>query len=353
VTTQKPATAGARSKWAARRGERPVAISTAQQDWVETSLPVPGRTLPLLIQPRLKEVGLHAWATANRDLIHRHLYAHGALVFRGFGLHREEDFDAFLSALAVDLLHYAEGATPRTQVAERIYTSTEFPADQTIAPHNELSYVLSWPMKIWFFCVTAPGKGGETPLVDVRKVYQRLPREVVAPFEEKGWMLVRNFHPGLGKSWQHAYRVETPEELEGYCRTAEIDFEWLQDGHLRTRQVRPAVACHRVTGERVWFNHVAFWHASSLAPDLREVFLQNYGEEGLPYNTFYGDGTAIDDAVISLLRAAYDQELVALPWEQGDLMMVDNLLVAHGRRPFEGPRRILVAMADPCSDRNL
>lgn len=353
MTTQKPATGAARGKWAARRGGRPATISTAQQDWVETSLPVAGRRLPLLLRPRLKGVDLMAWVAGNRDLIERHLHTHGALVFRGFGLHRQEDFDAFLAALAVEPLDYIEGATPRTQVAGRIYTSTEFPADQTIAPHNELSYVLSWPMKIWFFCVTPAARGGETPLVDVRKVYRRLPREIVEPFEKKGWMLVRNFHPGLGKSWQHAYRVDTREELEAYCREAEIEFEWSDDGHLRSRQVRPAVARHRATGERVWFNHVAFWHASSLAPELREVFVRNFGDGGLPYNTFYGDGTPIEVAVIDQLRDAYDQELVALPWQQGDLMMVDNLLVAHGRRPFDGPRRILVAMAEPCSERNL
>jgi alpha-ketoglutarate-dependent taurine dioxygenase len=347
-------TTDVKSKWASRKTAlKPQAVSAAQEDWVRTSLPVPGRSLPLLVEPALRGVDLCEWVRHNREWIGKRLLQHGGLLFRNFGLCGNDDFQRVLAALDAQLVHYMEGATPRTRISDKIYSSTEFPADQTIAPHNELNYVKTWPMKIWFFCVTAAAAGGETPIVDVRKVYQRLAPDLLAPFLDKGWMLARNFGDGFGLTWQSSYRVETREELEAYFRTADIEWEWKDGDRVRSHQVRPAVARHLQTGEMVWFNHIAFWHVSSLEPKLRGLLLEEFGEEGLPYNTYYGDGSRIPDEVVEQLRRAYDAELVAVPWQEGDLMMLDNMLAAHGRNPFKGPRKIITAMAESCSDRNL
>jgi alpha-ketoglutarate-dependent taurine dioxygenase len=138
--------------------------------------------------------------------------------------------------------------------------------------------------------------------------------------------------------------------LESYCRESRIECEWKGADRLRTRQVRPAVRVHPRTGEPVWFNHLAFWHVSSLEPRLREVFLGEFGQEELPYNTYYGDGTPVEDSAIEEVRNAYREETVAFPWQKGDLLMLDNMLVAHGRHPFSGARKILTAMGEPYSD---
>ena len=61
-------------------------------------------------------------------------------------------------------------------------------------------------------------------------------------------------------------------------------------------------------------------------------------------NAYLGDGTRIDDADLAAIRAAYDAELLKFPWQPGDLLMVDNLAMAHGRSSFAGPRKLLVAM---------
>jgi hypothetical protein len=73
------------------------------------------------------------------------------------------------------------------------------------------------------------------------------------------------------------------------------------------------------------------------------------GTTGPPYpyaNTYYGDGSPIEPKVLDQLRAAYNAETVSFPWQKGDLLMLDNMLVAHGRSPFVGPRQILVGMAE-------
>jgi alpha-ketoglutarate-dependent taurine dioxygenase len=342
------------SRWASRRRDlKSRAVSPSHEDWVKLSLPVAGRSLPLLVEPNLKGVDLFAWVKAHRELVDRKLLEHGGLLFRGFGLKGSAAFEEFLRVLDLPMMYYTEGATPRSKVSDKVYTSTEFPSDQTIAPHNELNYVKTWPMKIWFFCVTAAQEGGETPIVDVRKVFDRLDPKIRQPFVDKGWMLVRNFGDGFGLTWKQSYRVETRQQLEDYFRQADIQWEWGADDHLRSSQVRPAIARHLVSGETVWFNHIAFWHVSSLERSIRDLLLKDYGEAGLPYNTYYGDGSRIEDSVAAALRDAYEQETVSLPWQEGDLMMLDNMLVAHGRKPFQGARLTLAAMAEPCSNRNL
>lgn len=348
--------AGARGKslWAERRKSvRPAAVDLLPEKLVLTDYLRPGETLPLVFRPRVEGVNLADWATLERDLIDEHLLSRGAILFRGFGVRTQSDFARFLDAVTSHLLRYTEGATPRTELADRIYTSTEYPADQRIALHNELTYVTTWPGRIWFCCVQPARERGETPIADVRKVLGRLSPQLVERFRRKQWMLVRNFGEGMSLPWQTSFHTSDKREVERYCEAAAIEYEWKPNDCLRTRQVRPALARHPRTGEMVWFNHVAFWHISCLEPKVREGMLAAFELEDLPYNTYYGDGSAIEDSVVEEIREAYARETVEFLWHAGDVLMLDNMLVAHGRNPFAGERRILAAMGEPCSDRGL
>ncbi len=329
------------------------AVAVATPQVVKTSFPGPAQTLPLIVEPGLDGVNLSSWARNNREFLERNLHQYGGVLFRGFDLDGQEDFEQAVQSLAVELMHYMEGATPRVQLSENVYTSTEYPANQSIELHNELSYVITWPGKIWFYCVTPSQEGGETPIADVRKVLKHIDPAIVERFVQKGWMLVRNFGNDMSLPWQKVFRTDDPSTLEAYCREAQVELEWIDHNRLRTRQVRPPVARHPRTGEMIWFNHICFWHVSSLEPAVRESMLTVFGEENLPYNTYYGDGSPIEEPVIEHIRAAYDRETIKFPWRERDLLMLDNMLVAHGRQPFVGPRRVLAAMGDPCSDRGV
>jgi alpha-ketoglutarate-dependent taurine dioxygenase len=311
--------------------------------------PGPGG-LPLILTPAVAGVDPLAWAAASRAGIEERLLRHGALLFRGFfhgGLHGIEALQAFVRAVCGDLLEYRERSSPRSELADRVYTSTDYPAEQPIFPHNEHSYARRFPLKLFFFCVTPPQSGGETPLCDTRRIFGRIDPEVRRRFEERGWMYVRNFHPGFGLSWQTVFQTDDRARVEAYCREAGIEWEWRSGDRLRTRQVRPATARHPRTGETVWFNHATFFHVSTLPPAIREPLLRDFGEEDLPNNTWYGDGSPIEPEVAEHLRQAYLRERVELPWREGDLLLIDNMLTAHARNPFTGPRKIVVAMADP------
>jgi alpha-ketoglutarate-dependent taurine dioxygenase len=329
----------------------PKATPIRRADLVKTEELNPGSTLPLMIRPVVAELDLVGWARSRREWIQTLLLRHGGLLFRGFHISGLDEFQQFATAISGELLEYKEQTSPRNKLHGNIYTSTEYPPQYRIFLHNENSYSSTWPLKIMFFCIIAPPEGGETPVVDVRRVLARIPEEVRARFARDGWMLVRNFGTGYGLSWQTAFQTNDPLEVNRHCEASGIQFEWLSRDRLRIRQRRPAIVSHPATGELVWFNHATFFHASTLAPEMRAGLFAELAEEDLPYNTFYGDGSAIDSQVVQLLRNAYESETIQFPWQQHDLLLLDNMLAAHGRSAFKGPRKIVVAMTEPYSDK--
>src|SRR5262249_37446413 len=157
-------------------------------------------------------------------------------------------------------------------------------------------------------CLTEPAERGETPIADTRRVLERIRPSVRARFEEQGYLYVRNFGGGAGLSWQEAFQTTDPQKVEEHCRKSFIEFEWMKNGALRTRQRRPAVAKHP-SGADAWFNHITFFHVTTLEPDIREQMQAYFSEAELPNNTYYGDGSAIGPEVMDELRNAYLAEL--------------------------------------------
>jgi alpha-ketoglutarate-dependent taurine dioxygenase len=331
---------------------RPKAVAPARLKLVETGTLPGGGALPLIFQPRMRDVELTVWARHNRELIERELLKHGALLFRNFRPGGVAEVGEFARAFAPELMEYREPSTPRSEVKNKIYTSTEYPPDQPILLHNEMSYSDAWPMKVWFYCEQAAREGGETPIADSRRVLALLDDEVRERFSRRRVMYVRNFGDGVGLSWQTVFGTTSREEVEAHCRRAGIEFQWQGHDRLRTRQVRRGLATHPRTGEQVWFNQAHVHNILSLEPALRESLLAvaEDAEYPLDINTFYGDGTPIEAETLENIHAAYARATVSFPWQAGDILMVDNMLVAHGRAPFSGPRRIVVAMAEPFGD---
>jgi len=255
------------------------------------------------------------------------------------------EFERTAEAICVEL--FGEyGDLPREELGGRVYGSTPYPADETILFHNESSHMHRWPMLIWFYCVKAALQGGESPIVDCRQMYQSMDASIRERFERSGLMYVRNFTDGLDVSWQEFFHTEDKSKVEEYCRAAAIDFEWKSEGGLRTRQICPAVVRHPQTNEPVFFNQLQLHHISCLAPAVRESLLSMMKEEDLPRNVYYGDGSAIEDSVVTYLRELSQKLCVSFPWREQDILMLNNMLVAHSRNPFVGERKIVVAMGD-------
>ena len=323
---------------------KPRAVGTAGKDLVRKQGLRDGQSLPLLITPALDGVDLTAWVRANREELESHLSRHGGVLFRGFDVKSVAEFEQF--ALAVcDPLFGDYGDLPPEENGRKVYQSTPYPADKAILFHNEGSHTHRWPLKQFFFCLQAAQQGGETPIVDCRAMYNRLDPRLIDRLSRKQLLYVRNFTDGLDVSWQEFFKTEDRAEVERYCQRAAIDFEWKENG-LRTRHLSPAVVRHPKNGEMVFFNQVQLHHIACLEPAVRESLLEMYGEEDLPRNVYYGDGSPIEDSVMEEISRAYQETAVSFPWQEGDIILLDNMLIAHGRNPFVGPRRIVVAMGE-------
>jgi hypothetical protein len=234
-------------------------------------------------------------------------------------------------------------------VANKIYTSTEYPADRSIPMHNEMSYSRQWPRKIGFFCVLPAERGGATPIADSRGVLKRLSPEVRERFRSKGVLYVRNYGKHLDLPWQDVFQTDDRAEVERICAQLGLDHEWCGEGRLKTRQVCQAVTTHPDTGEEIWFNQAHLFHVSSLGEELASLLLASASEDELPRNTYYGDGTPITPETLAEIRAAFAAETITFPWQRDDVLLLDNMLIAHGREPYEGARKIVVGMAEPYS----
>lgn len=287
------------------------------------------------------------WLEEHSTALRRELLGTGALMIRGLPVTDPDAFARVRDVLMPQRAGYKEKATPRTEVGAGVFSSTDLPAVQPIRLHNENSYTLEFPGTLLFGCLVAPEEGGATTIGDMREALRLVPDGLRARFAEQGWLLVRNFSELAGLPWQQSFATEDPAAAEAYCDTNTIGHEWLDDGSFRTRQRRSAIVTHPVTGEQVWFNHCAFWNQGTLDEDVRDVLLDTYGPDGLPFDTFLGDGTPLTTDEADALNRAYDRVTVRETWQVGDLLLVDNILCAHGREAFRGDRRIVVAMGDP------
>ena len=320
------------------------AVPALRAHRLDVSVPPGGGALPVVVSPRDPGARLGDAAGACgphlRDLVH----SAGAVLLRGFADATVGTFEALVRRLFGEPLDYVERSSPRHSVAGNVFTSTDHPHDQRIYLHNEQSYNLRWPSVIAFHCVVEPTAGGATPLADCRRVHDRLPDALRARFAG-GYRYDRHFGGDLGLPWQEAFQTPLRSEVERYCRANAIEFTWHGDGALTTRQVRDAVRRHPRTGERVWFNHATFFHVSTLGAAVAARLIDLLGRDRLPNNTCFADGEEIDAATLETLRAAYEAETREFPWARGDVLLLDNMLVAHGRTPFTPPREIVVAMA--------
>jgi alpha-ketoglutarate-dependent taurine dioxygenase len=269
-----------------------------------------------------------------------------ALVFRGFQL-APGDVDTAVGLLLRRRLSYVQGNSPRTKVGDNLYTSTEYPPEFTISMHNELSYADHWPARLLFYCHTAPGSGGATPVVDGELWLESLPADVREAFGA-GVRYTQNLHDGVGfgRSWQETFETSDRSVVEDVLKADSADWQWRPDGVLRISRVRPATARNAANGAEVWFNQADQWHEAALDAVTAQALRDLLGEGNLPQSVTFADDSPIPADYVAAIRDAGIAHAVDVDWREGDLLLIDNVAVAHGRRPFTGPRRILVAMSD-------
>lgn len=341
----------------------------------------PSSRLPLVVEPPSAAErplsSLLAWIADQSASIERDLTQHGAVLFRGFDVRTALDFERVARAISPDLKNAYLGTSPRDALTEYVFSASELPPYYPIPQHCEMSFLKDPPSRLFFCCLVAPaGQGGETPLVDFRKVLRDLDPDVRARFEEKGVKNIRNYSGPSGgsrldpwklKRWDEMFGSKDRAAVEQVCRQNGLDYEWKQSGELRLTNVQAATRAHPKTGEPVWFNHSQVFHTSSAAGEYRRIaarmgrlryrFLGEFARAavtlkarvGSPMDQAmhctFGDGTPIEDRDMELVRDAIWDNLVFVRWRAGDVVAIDNFAIGHGRMPYEGPRKVAVCWA--------
>lgn len=299
---------------------------------------------------RMQAEDFPAFSRDNAKQIDEILSEYGAVLFSGFDIDSEEKLQRCVDAMPGEQLRYVDGNSPRTHLKESVYTSTEYPSEFFISLHSELSYADKWPSHLFFCCAVEPQTGGNTLVASNRAILNDLPHEIVEKFENKGIKYIRNLHNGsgaaMGQSWMETYETDDRSVVEAHCKKHDMEYTWKPDGSLQTVQRRSAVAAHPVTGDRVWFNQADQFHPSTNPPDIYEILMELYGDNpfDMPHYACFADDTPIDTGMLDVVRDVTAEHTSYFPWHRGDFLVVDNMLVSHGRAPYSGARKILVSM---------
>ena len=305
---------------------------------------------PFIISPVNEEEAqsLPEFIKKNSSQIHKQLEESGALLFRGFSVKDAESFEKVSKAGTPNLLENTGGGSPRTLIQGKVYTSTEYSEDQWIPLHCEQSYFSSMPNYIWFFCLIPPKEQGQTPIGDMQELLTRLDPKLVERFQEKGVRYIYNLHGGKGFSvgWQKAFLTEDKQQVTDWLDEQGADYKWNSDNSLSIKLLAPGLRNHSSTNELVWGNQAVNWHVDTFPAQMKKMIRSVYrSEENYPKHAMFGDGSPIDETDIQhILKVQADME-VTFDWQQGDVLWCDNQRMAHGRRPFQGSRKILVALA--------
>ena len=288
------------------------------------------------------------WAAEHRDGLRAVVAEHGAVLVRGLGLRDAAEVTAVFQRLATTLMIEREAFARRQVYADGVYSSATWPANQPMCMHHELSYRLEVPGLMLFACLSAPTRGGATAVSDSRAVLDALPAELVARFERDGWLLTRSYNDEIGATSGGGVRDRGSRRRR---RATAAPTRSGLSGSLMVNCGPGSAAAPwcgiRVTGERCFFNQIAFLNEWTIDPEVREYLVDMYGADGLPFNTGFGTGEPLTEEIVELINAVYEANTVREPWQAGDLMLVDNIRTAHSREAYEGPREILVGMAEP------
>ena len=307
------------------------------------------RKLPLIVEPIVKTLPLSEQLKGlqeEKEWLRHQLTRFGAFLLRGFPTSTTDDFQAVLEGLEVAMMPYVGGVGLRGEpVQSLIYKSTNFPAHLDLHVHNEAMYHNDYPRTIIFYCLLPSSTGGATPLADSRKVYEKVRPDIRQQFEEKQVTYIRYLPKEKGKflvGWPEIFK--NAEEVDTHCKKNGIAYQWLHDEILELSQVMPAILPHRYSCEPCWVNQATIFHQSFWYRYMG-VIEPGLADEYYPTNVAYGDGTPIDEEDIKHIEQCWASEYRSFPWQQGDILFVDNELVAHGRYAFTGQREVQVVLS--------
>lgn len=306
-----------------------------------------GTSFPLILECPSGEATLAEsceWLAHNAQELCERASRHGAILFRGFPVRTPQDFDTFVAAFGLPNFAYEDSMSNAVRINKtpRVFTANEAPPSVTIYFHHEMAQTPLYPSRLFFFCEQPAETGGATPLCRSDVLWERLAAECpqfARDCETKG-LKYSNVMPaendatsGMGRSWQSTLRATTREDAEARLSSLGYSWQWLDDGCLRaTTPVLPAMY-QLPDGRKTFFNQLiaAFKGWKDTRNDPAKSIT-------------HGDGTPLDRNAVTKVTAMAEELAFDVPWQQGDVALVDNLVAMHGRRVFTGTRKVLASL---------
>jgi hypothetical protein len=314
-------------------------------------------SFPQIIEPELSGAPalICSWIDSNRDTLFYILNTSGAILLRGFSISDNITFRKVCTSITPDLRNYIGGDSPRVAIDDQIYTSTEYNNDLEVLLHNELSYGGWFPNFVMFGCMQPANIGGATHIADGRKILKDLPKDLVERFSRNDitylqYLPDKNHTSEYGKTWQETFETDNAQQVSGHLIKSQIKYEWTPFG-LRTRATRPAIQIHPHTLEVCWHNQADQWHRElssikdSVFRDSSDACDKTAGTKTFGSHACFGNGEEISADDLLKIRQVSQKHEVLFNWQKGDLLILDNILTMHGRKPYSGERRIIVAMS--------
>lgn len=288
---------------------------------------------------------LALWIDKNREEVNDAFRASGCVVFRGFDTEATTTLKDVLALFGGDPMDDARWSSPRHGVGDGAFTASEYPADQTIVLHSEMSYMRQWPRLLLFQCRQPASQGGATTIAKLKDVSTAL-AGLVDEFAERDVIYVRNFRKGVDIPWQDAFGTTDSKKVDAIAASRGIKTEWLKGGVLRTTQ--HAQGALDIAGDegpsKFWFNQAHLFHPSRLPLETRSMMTRAFGEDGLPRTAMFGDGSVINDDTIKTITTVLETHTQPIDWVRGDVAIIDNMRWMHGRSPYQGERVVHATM---------
>jgi hypothetical protein len=326
---------------------------------VISSIMYPDKNFILELKPSNDSGRIFDWCNDNREFIEEALLNYGGIVFRGFNL-KGNEFRKITDIISPNpALSYTAGIAPRKNFGDGVYLSTTIEKRCEIPQHHEMSYFRKWPEKIFFYCEMPSDSGGETTVASTRRFMKKIDKNIINSFEKKEVLYLRNYIEGINSNWKDSFETDKKNEVEKICKSLNMNFEWLGNENLRTKNIAQGIAIHPITKEKLWHNHAHVYNMfcgnyGQLTPTLRmtktaytnEILekMMNLSHENLPANTYYGDGEIFESDIIEEIFNIFNEEKVGFIWNKGDFMLLDNMLAFHGRNPYEGDQRKILTI---------
>lgn len=308
-----------------------------------------GETFGLMIEANAPDESIAALPAAEIVALFKR---HGALLFRSFAV----DTEAFLEFTARHCRDFSTyqgggfrwGSLDREKIAnnETLLSVTGSTQSFGIPLHGEMYYMRQKPKLLWFYCERPPVEAGETTLCDGVELYKQLRESERDYFSRHKLKYIRHL---TNEEWRVAFQTDELASLRAWCAANDSALTENADGSITIEYVCSAVCRERVRDEDVFINNLLVIYSAEQAilngDAARALSLPR---NACPIVVRLENGAEIPADIVKQIEQTANELSTKVSWRTGDILMIDNTRILHGRKKCAGTERnIYVRMGEP------